>query len=168
MTMGMHGNYMYLSDENLLSLKNFENDEVFENVEDWDEEAELFTNIDKMWDVLHFVFTGIDSSYPISNHPLSVAIVGVNSLEDISEFIAYIEKSRVKEIVLALENFDFENAMENFSMQKCKEMNLYPNIWDYEEDIYEIKAELTEYFSNLKEFYEKILELNGNVLVTIY
>lgn len=97
-----------------------------------------------------------------------MAIVGVNSLEDISEFIAYIEKSRVKEIVLALENFDFENAMENFSMQKCKEMNLYPNIWDYEEDIYEIKAELTEYFSNLKEFYEKILELNGNVLVTIY
>ncbi|MBF0715685.1 YfbM family protein [Gemelliphila palaticanis] len=166
--MGMYANYMYLSDKNLLDLKSFENDEVFENVEDWDEEAELSTNIDKMWDVLHFVFTGVGSNTPIKNHPLSEAIVGVNALEEVAEFVAYIEKSRVKEIVSALESFDFEKSMKDFSMQACKNANLYPAIWDYEEEKDEIIEELTEYFGNLKEFYEKILKINGNVLVTIY
>ena len=166
--MGMYANYMYLSDENLLSLKSFENDEVFENVEDWDEVFELSTNIDKMWDVLHFVFTGVGSNTPIKNHPLSEAIVGVNALEEVAEFVAYIEKSRVKEIVLTLENFDFEKAMKDFSMQACKNANLYPDIWDYEEEKDEIIEELFDYYESLKEFYKKILEFNGNDLVSIY
>lgn len=166
--MGMYANYMYLSDECLVDLMKFTSDEIFENVEDWDEVSELSTNIDKMWDVLHFVFTGVGSDTPIKNHPLSEAIVGVNALEEVAEFVAYIEKSSIKEIVSALEKFDFEKAMKDFSMQACKNADLYPAIWDYEEEKDEIIEELTEYFGNLKEFYEKILKINGNVLVTIY
>lgn len=166
--MGMHANYQLLNDKDLTELKNLDKDEIFEIVEDMNEESEVLLDIDKMWDVLHFVLTGVDSSKPIRNNPLSEAIVGVDSIEDISEYIAYIEKERVNEIVLALENFDFEKAMENFSMEKCKKANLYPDIWDYEEELEEIKEELTEHFENMKEFYKKILDLNENVLVTIY
>lgn len=168
--MGMIANYQFLSDENLKELKSFNDDadEIFEKVEDWNEEAEILLDIDKMFDVLHFVFTGVDSSEPIQNNPLSEAIVGVDSIEDISEFIAYIEKSRVSDIFSALEGFDFEKSMENFSMKKCKKAKLYPNIWEYEEELEEIKEELAEYFENMKNFYKKILEKQGNVLVTIY
>ncbi|MBN6709654.1 YfbM family protein [Haemophilus haemoglobinophilus] len=166
--MGMYANYQLLNDKDLTELKNLDKDEIFETVEDMDETEELAVNIDKMWDVMHFVLTGVDSSEPIRNNPLSEAIVGVNSIEDISEYIAYIEKERVNEIVLALENFDFEKAMENFSMEKCKKANLYPDIWDYEEELEEIKEELTEHFENMKNFYKEILEKQGNILVAIY
>lgn len=166
--MGMYANYMYLSDKDLKEIKNLDKDEIFETVEDTDETEELSVNIDKMWDVMHFVLTGVDSSEPIRNNALSEAIVGVDSIEDISEFIAYTDKSRIREIVLALQNFDFEKAMKDFSMQACKNANLYPDIWDYEEEKDEIIEELFDYYESLKEFYKKILEINGNVLVTIY
>ena len=57
--------------------------------------------------------------------------------------------------------------MADFSMEACKKADLYPNIWDYLEEEEEIKDEIRISFENMKEFYKKILELNGNVLVTI-
>ena len=60
-----------------------------------------------------------------------------------------------------------EKAMENFSMKECKKANIYPDIWNYEEETDEIKEKLMDYFQNLKDFYKKILEVNGNVMVTI-
>lgn len=96
-----------------------------------------------MWDALHFVLTGASSSEPIKNNPFSEAVVGVSSIEGI------------------------EKAMENFSMKECKKANIYPDIWNYEEETDEVKEKLMDYFQNLKDFYKKILEVNGNVMVTI-
>ena len=52
-------------------------------------------------------------------------------------------------------------------MEECKKANIYPDIWDYEEESEEIEEELMDYFQNMKDFYRKILEVNGNVLITI-
>ena len=52
-------------------------------------------------------------------------------------------------------------------MEACKKADLYPDIWDYLEEEEEIKDEIRISFVNMKEFYKQILELNGNVLVTI-
>ena len=168
--MGMIANYQYLSNENLKEMKNFngEEDKIFEEVEDWNEEAEILLDIDKMWDVLHFVLTGVDSSEPIEGNPLSEAVVGVTSLEEVSEFIAYIEKDRVADIISALENFDIDAALESFSMEACKKAELYPNIWDNDDQEEDIKEEICDYFHEMIDFYKQILEANGNVLVTIY
>ena len=168
--MGMIANYQYLSNENLKEMKNFngEEDKIFEEVEDWNEEVEILLDIDKMWDVLHFVLTGVDSSEPIEGNPLSEAVVGVTSLEEVSEFIAYIEKDRIADIISALENFDIDAALENFSMEACKKADLYPNIWDYDDEEEDIKEEIRDYFHGMIDFYKQILEANGNVLVTIY
>ncbi|WP_011609024.1 DUF1877 family protein [Histophilus somni] len=78
--MGMRANYQYLSNENLRELKSFneENDEIFEVLEDWNEEAKILLDLDKMWDALHFVLTGVDTLEPIENNPLSEAVVGVS------------------------------------------------------------------------------------------
>ena len=168
--MGMIANYQYLSDENLNEMKHFngEEDEIFEEVEDWNEEAEILLDIDKMWDVLHFVLTGVDSSEPIEGNLLSEAVVGVTLLEEVSEFIAYIEKDRVADIISALENFDIDAALESFSMEACKKAELYPDIWDYDDEEEDIKEEICDYFHEMIDFYKQILEANGNVLVTIY
>ena len=168
--MGIIANYQYLSDTNLQELKSFyaEEDDIFEEVEDWNDEAEILLDIDKMWDALHFVLTGVSCSEPIKNNPLSEAVVGVFSIDGIEEYISYIEKSRIKDIVFALDNFDIEKALKTFSMKECKEAELYPNIWDYEEETDEIKEEIMDYFQDMKDFYKQVLEEDGNVLVTIY
>ena len=168
--MGIIANYQYLSDANLQELKSFyaEEDDIFEEVEDWNDEAEILLDIDKMWDALHFVLTGVSCIEPIKNNPLSEAVVGVFSIDGIEEYISYIEKSRIKDIVFALDNFDIEKALETFSMEECKKAELYPNIWGYEEETDEIKEEIMDYFQNMKDFYKQVLEEDGNVLVTIY
>ena len=168
--MGIIANYQYLSDTNLQELKSFyaEEDDIFEEVEDWNDEAEILLDIDKMWDALHFVLTGVSCIEPIKNNPLSEAVVGVFSIDGIEEYISYIEKSRIKDIVFALDNFDIEKALKTFSMKECKEAELYPDIWDYEEETDEIKEEIMDYFQNMKDFYKQVLEEDGNVLVTIY
>ena len=59
--MGLIANYQYIDDANLdvlLRLANLDDEEeVFETIEDLNEEAEIFLDTDKMWDVMHFVLT---------------------------------------------------------------------------------------------------------------
>ena len=168
--MGMIANYQYINGEQLNSLKNFdcERNDVLDEVEEWNEESEMLLDIDKMWDVLHFVLTGVSSCDPIENNPLSEAVVGVRSLEGIEEFVAYTEKERVADILAALEAFDMEQAMATFSMDACKKAELYPDTWDYDDEEELVKEEISDYFQNMKDFYREVLEANGHVMVTIY
>lgn len=167
--MGMIANYQYLPDDKLKQIKLLSNDEedLMDTAEDYTVEFEIFLDIDKMWDALVFVMTGFSSSEFLDDNPLREAVLGVTPLEDVSEYIAYTEKNKIAEIVEALESFDMERAMADFSMEACKKADLYPNIWDYLEEEEEIKDDILTCFVNMKEFYKKILELNGNVLVTI-
>ena len=167
--MGIIANYKYLSDKNLNELKDFytENTESITDIEENNNDLEILLDLDKMWDALHFLLTGASASEPIKDNCYSEAVLGIYPIEEVEEYVAYTEKSRIKDIVLALDNFDIEKAMESFGMEKCKKANIYPNIWDYEEESEEIEEELMDYFQNMKDFYKKILEAKGNVLVTI-
>ena len=167
--MGMIANYQYLPDDELKQIKLLSNkeDDLLDLAEDYVEEYEIFLDIDKMWDALVFVLTGFSSSEFLDDNPLREAVLGVTPLEDVSDYIAYTEKSRIAAISQALESIDIDRAMADFSMEACKKADLYPNIWDYLEEEEEIKDEIRISFVNMKEFYKKILELNGNVLVTI-
>ena len=129
--MGMIANYQYLPDDEFKQLKGLSNqeDDSLDFAEDSADSHDILLDIDKMWDALVFVMTGFSSSEFLDNNPLREAVLGVTPLEDVSEYIAYTEKSRISAISQALEEFDMDKA--------------------------------------LKDFYKKILELNGNVLVTI-
>ena len=167
--MGMIANYQYLPDNELEQIKGLSNqeDDLLDFVENSADSHDILIDIDKMWDALVFVMTGFSSSEFLDDNTLREAVLGVTPLEDVSEYIAYTEKSRIAAISQALESFDIDRAMADFSMEACKKADLYPNIWDYLEEEEEIKDEIRISFVNMKEFYKKILELNGNVLVTI-
>lgn len=167
--MGMIANYQYLPDNELEQIKGLSNqeDDLLDFAEDSANSHDILIDIDKMWDALLFVMTGFSSSEFLEDNPLREAVLGVTPLEDVSEYIAYTEKSRIAAISQALEEFDMDSAMANFSMEACKKADLYPNIWDYLEEEEEIKDDISTCFVKMKDFYKKILELNGNVLVTI-
>ena len=167
--MGIIANYQYLSDRNLKEMKLFYNEPVedIEDDKDGNGDVEIQLDMDKMWDAMHFVLTGVSKDDVIENNHLSEAVFGVNSIKNSEEYIAYTQKSKVKDIVLALEDFDIEKALENLNMSRFKKANIYPNIWDYEEDADKIREELRVYFQRLRDFYKKILEVNGNVVIII-
>ena len=167
--MGLIANYNCISDESLKELKGLGSSEedLFETVEEWSDEDELLLDIDKMWDVLHFVLTGVSADHRIDDNPLSQAVLGVTSIEDLSDYMAYTEYSQIADIVAALEQFDMDQALESFDMNACKEAELYPNIWDYDEEEEEIKDEILHDFEQMKVFYKKVLEAKGHVVVTI-
>ena len=167
--MGMIANYQYLPDDELDQIKGLSNqeDDLLDFAEDSADSHDILLDIDKMWDALLFVMTGFSSSEFLDDNPLREAVLGVTPLEDVSEYIAYTEKSRIAAISQALEEFDMDSAMANFSMEACKKADLYPDIWDYLEEEEEIKDEIRISFVNMKEFYKEILKLNGNVLMTI-
>ena len=167
--MGMIANYQYLPDNELEQIKCLSNqeDDLLDFAEDSADSHDILIDIDKMWDALVFVLTGFSSSEFLDDNPLREAVLGVTPLEDVSEYIAYTEKSRIAAISQALEEFDMDKALKDFNMEACKKADLYPDIWDYLEEEEEIKDEIRISFVNMKEFYKKILGLNGNVLVTI-
>ena len=53
-------------------------------------------------------------------------------------------------------------------MNKFAENEIYPDIWEYEEEADEIKDDLRLSFENLKKFYEKMSKQGSAVLVSIY
>jgi len=166
--MGMIANYQYLSDNELSQIKRYSchEEDLLDLVEDYPEGNDTLIDIDKMWDALLFVMTGFSSSEFMDDDPLREAVLGVTPLENVSEYVAYTEHSKIAEIVQALENFDMDRALANFSMEACKKADLYPDIWDYLDEE-EIKDDIRTCFVKMKDFYKKILTLKGNVLVTI-
>lgn len=167
--MGMIANYQYLSDNELSQIKRYscQEEDLLDIVDDDPEGNDTLIDIDKMWDALLFVMTGFSSSEFMDDDPLREAVLGVTPLENVSEYIAYTEHSKIAEIVQALENFDMDRALADFSMEACKKADLYPDIWDYLEEEEEIKDDIRTCFVKMKDFYKKILTLKGNVLVTI-
>lgn len=167
--MGMIANYQYLADNVLEQIKDLSNQEdgLLDFAEDSADSHDILIDIDKMWDALLFVMTGFSSSEFMDDDPLREAVLGVTPLENVSEYISYTEHSKIAEIVQALENFDMDRALADFSMEACKKADLYPDIWDYLEEEEEIKDDIRTSFVKMKDFYKKILDLKGNVLVTI-
>ena len=149
--MGMIANYQPTTDIELEKIMCLDDVEELQESEDIE-----ICDIDKMWDVLHFLLTGKSASEPIEDDLISEAIVGQFNISE-EDFISGTKADRVKEIARALQEIDFETYLD-----------IYPNIWGYEDEADEIKDDLRNSFENLKKFYEKMAAQESAVLVSIY
>ena len=61
--MGMYAEYRTYSDEQLEHLKKLNIDDLFDAFEDEDDSVPV-TDVDKMWDALHFILTGKGAGDP--------------------------------------------------------------------------------------------------------
>ena len=167
--MGMIANYQESTDQELENLKG--SADFVDAVEELQETKEIdLYDIDKMWDALHFLLTGISACEPIENDPISEAIVGQFNIsgEDVEEFVSGTSAQRVKEIAKALQELDFAAYAEKFNMRSFAEHDIYPNIWSYENEAEEILDDMRGCFEGLKQFYLRMAEKDAAVLVSIY
>lgn len=170
--MGMIANYQAITKEQLEELRAFDltDDDVVEDmvdaIEDWQDDIDILLDIDKMWDGLHFLFTG-HSSDEAPGTVLSQAVLGETAF-DTYDYIATTSPDVVKSIVTALRDFDVETALDNLSREACQQAELYPDIWNDDEEWEEILEELRAYFHHMLAFYERAASTGEHVLVSIY
>ncbi len=163
--MGMIANYQSTTDTELEKFK------CLDDVEEAQENEDLeICDIGKMWDALHFLMTGKPASVPVEGDLISEAILGQFNIsgEDVEEFISGTRSNRVKEIAKALQKIDFEKYIDKFNMRNFAKNDIYPNIWEYDDEVDEIKDDLRDSFESLRKFYEKMAEQESAVLVSIY
>lgn len=166
--MGLEASYRNISDGNLKKLKSVYGieDTCPVGVESKEQEPDIVLDIGKLWELLHFVFTGEGGNKTTGAFPLGMAVMGEVVVEGSSEPLMYTTKSKMKDIVSALEAFDMEEALKKLNLEACITANLYPDI-RRQTDLGGIKPELRTCFDAMKAFYRKILEADTNVIVTI-
>ena len=166
--MGLEASYRNISDGNLKKLKSVYGieDTCPVEVESREQEPDIVLDIGKLWELLHFVFTGEGGNKTTGASPLGMAVMGEVVVEGSSEPLMYTTKSKMKDIVSALEAFDMEAALEKLSLKACITADLYPGIRS-QADLDGSKPELRTCFDAMKEFYRKILEADTNVIITI-
>ena len=163
--MGMCAVYQEIKQEDFKKL--LESDDFFETLEELEEkDGTELCDIDKMWNAIFFLLTG--EPYSSEDSLFNELIFGSENFDDESEEVArYIPTERVIKISKKLNEIDFQDYLKDFDMNKFKENEIYPDIWDYTEEKEEIMKELSEHFENLKKFYNKVAENNNIVVVTI-
>ena len=163
--MGMCAVYQEVKKDDFKKL--LESNDLFETLEELEEkDGTELCDIDKMWNAIFFLLTG--EPYSSEDSLFNELIFGSENFDDESEEVArYIPTERVIDIAKKLNETNFQDYLKNFDMNKFKENNIYPDIWDYTEEKEEIMEELSEHFENLKEFYHKVAENRNIVVVTI-
>ena len=166
--MGLEASYRNISDGNLKKLRSVYGieDTCPAEVESSEQEPDIVLDIGKLWELLHFVFTGEGGNKTTGASPLGMAVMGEVVVEGSSEPLIYTTRSKMKDIVSALEAFDMEEASEKLNLEACIADNLYPGIRS-RADLDGIKPELRTCFDAMKVFYRKILEADTNVIITI-
>ncbi|PHH96314.1 YfbM family protein [Fusobacterium nucleatum] len=163
--MGMYAMYQEIKQDDFKKL--LESNDLFETLEELEEkDGTELCDIDKMWNAIFFLLTG--EPYSSEDSLFNELIFGSENFDDESEEVArYIPTERVIKISKKLNEIDFQDYLKDFDMNKFKENEIYPDIWDYTEEKEEIMEELSEHFKNLKEFYNKVAENKNIVVITI-
>lgn len=168
--MGMRACHME-ADQNLIEeLKTKSEEDLFEAIEKLEEEGEhRVYYLDKMWDGLHYILTGVSATAPIRDHLLSEAVVGTAmfSEDESADFISYIYPERVREISSALEMFDIDGALSDFSPRNMTKNDIYPAIW-HESEKDSLREELAAEFHELKVFFSDMASDGKGIVISIY
>ena len=168
--MGMTACYMEASSALIEELKKKTSGEIFDRIEELQDEDELrIYDMDKLWDGLHFLLTGVSAVAPAAGGPLSEAIIGTRLFitEQSADYISYINPPRAAEISAALDSFDIEKALSDFTPSTLAKNDIYPTIWR-DDDKDGLSDELRGEFEGIRQFFREMRDAHQGVIVSIY
>ena len=122
-------------------------------------------SLDKLWDGLHCLLTGVSATHLLKGNLLSEAVMGRELWPHESD-ISFVFPERTAEIAAALNEFNLEEALNTFSPEHFYEEDVYPNIW-LRDDKEDLKQELQMAFEVLKNFYNTMAKKQKGVMVII-
>lgn len=152
--MGMIGQYLLVTDEELSKLKNNELDIYFK-------ESDL--DIDKSWQLLHFILCGeIGGGEPPLGHvvPLNDSIIDNDSLGTF-----YLTASEVEEAYSAIQDLSADNFNKMYNFHDLMDEQLYPLVEN--DDSYEIFEYTYSYFLEIKDLYKQAVANKQSVIFFI-
>jgi len=120
--------------------------------------------LDKLWDGLHFLLTGVSASTPIDGSPLSEAVVGVHVF-DSDDFIGCTEQDELAAIIAALDAVDVDALLAAADFTAFSEAGLYPSIWDGDDD--SLRRELSAAFTTLCQIHRRAAAEGMHLIISI-
>jgi hypothetical protein len=163
--MGIQAVYLSVDDATLKRLTEAPAEELLDLVEELEEAGCPQIGLEKLWDGLHFLLTGVSASSPLEGNPLSEAVVGVQVF-DCEDFIACTRNNELPAILAALDAVSIEEVIAVADFARFRKARLYPKIWS--DDPAQLKAELEDAFRELRDFYHVCASTQRHVLVSIY
>lgn len=165
--MGIMACFLSLNDTLADEVAQLDNAHIVEKIEELMEKQRCpVYEMDKLWDGLHYLLTGISASQPIEDHPLSEAIVGVHVL-DTEEFVSVIGSDELPRILEALHSVDRTVLQQQFNPADFRSKQIYPDIWA-DDEAEELFTELITELHQLTHFYEQSLAQGHDILISIY
>lgn len=163
--MGINACYMAIEEQQLNNLIDLEGQSLVDALEELQEHNDTL-DIGTIWDGLHFILTGTSASTPIEDNSLSDAIVGIHIMDE-DNFIAAIGNNELESIISALEKVDSDKLREDFDPGRLNQEEIYPHIWVLE-DKKSLFTELDRALLQLIEFYQKALNDERHIVISIY
>lgn len=162
--MGMQAAYTMVDEATLDRLAEIPPAELSDALDELETSGAPTLYLDKMWDGLHFLLTGVSASSPIEDDQLSEAIVGVHVF-DAEDFVGCSEVDELPGIIAALENVSPRALLDEVDFASFGRANLYPNIWSG--DAAGLATELTTAFTDLLAFHRACLAAGRHLIVSI-
>jgi len=168
--MGMIGNYLRVSNEELEAyLKNSSEleDRIYKDDAEGDDNL---IDIEKSWDGIFFLLTGKSiSTFDEAAAPLCWILSGPQEIDPDQDLgygpATYITAEQTKEISRAMENFSRNELEKAYDGKRMTELSVYPGIWDDPHD--DALDYLVENFNTLRDFYHQAAIANQAVITFI-
>lgn len=166
--MSMIGNYFRVSQEELDEFLK-DSSKLEERVYNESEEADPnLLDVDKAWDGIFYLLTGKTlDTFDQAPPPLLWVSFPPNEIDPDLDMgygpAAYTTPEQTKELNEALNNITNEQFKNRYNGKLMMELNIYPQVWEGNDGL----DYLSDYFTELKAFYNSAAENNQAVIIFI-
>lgn len=147
--------------DNLVALPADQRSGALERLE---ESSTRVLHLDKAWDGLHFLLTGVSAGSPIEGAPLSEAVVGVHVFDG-DDYVGCSELDELPAILAELERVPLAGLLADADFSAFARAGIYPNTWGSDPAV--LTAELTTAFAELLDFHRGCLTAGEHLVVSI-
>lgn len=162
--MGLQAAYTLVDEETLDRLVDLDPTDLVDALDALEESGAPTTYLDKMWDGLHALLTGVSASEPREGDPLSEAVVGVHVF-DAEVYVGCTETDELAAIVAALEGVDLAALLAAADLASYDGAGIYPRTWA--SDPAGLRAELADAFGLLLDVHRRALAAGRHLVVSI-
>lgn len=162
--MGLRAAYTLVDELTLDRLVSSSPDVLVATLEELESTGVATVYLDKMWDGLHYLLTGVSAVAPRDDDPLSEAIVGVHVFGG-DDFVGCTENDELHAIIEALEELDRESLLDAADFAEFAGAGIYPNIWRDAPTV--LRAELADALDTLTEVHRRAADEGHHLVISI-